>query len=47
MEALEGSADEIRVFFLHVAKRDFMGKLEARREHIARELEACRNEYDS
>jgi hypothetical protein len=37
---------KIRVFLLHVTKRDFTGKPEVRRESIARELVVCREECD-
>jgi hypothetical protein len=46
MEGLEGFAEEIRVFFLHFTRRDFMGKLETRRERILKELALCREEFD-
>jgi hypothetical protein len=45
MEALEGFADEIRVFFLHLTRQDIVGKLKTRRECILEELELCREQY--
>jgi glycerol-3-phosphate O-acyltransferase/dihydroxyacetone phosphate acyltransferase len=47
LEALEDFAEEIRVFFLQVTRRDFMGKLRTRRERILHELELCRQQYES
>jgi hypothetical protein len=47
MEGLEGFAEEIRVFFLHLTRRDFMGKLETRRERILQELDLCRRQYEN
>jgi hypothetical protein len=47
MEGLEGFAEEIRVFFLHLSRRDFMGKLKTRREHILQELDLCRQQYEN
>ena len=44
-EVLTGFAEEARVFFLHLLRRDLMERLEKRRTHILGELDRGREDY--
>jgi 1-acyl-sn-glycerol-3-phosphate acyltransferase len=44
-ERLSGFFEEVRLFLLHLLRRDEMSRLKKRREAITRELEICREEY--
>jgi 1-acyl-sn-glycerol-3-phosphate acyltransferase len=44
-EVLIGFVEEVRVFFLHLLRRDLMERLEKRRAHILAELDRGREDY--
>jgi 1-acyl-sn-glycerol-3-phosphate acyltransferase len=44
-ETLTGFAEDVRVFFLHLLKRDLIERLQKRRNRIVRELERAGEEY--
>jgi 1-acyl-sn-glycerol-3-phosphate acyltransferase len=47
LERLTGFAEEIRLFFLHLFRRELMERLESHRDRIVQELEQGRKDYEA